>query len=185
MGYYDITVVSINDKAKTKLTSYIQEVDGKIIKQVEIGTKSLIYPIKKQKEGYFNAIVIECEAEKIKSLSDAISIDKETLRHLIIKSDAKGSTLTYGEKLQDSERQVTKEAEIVKPKKIEIKLEEKPIEEIKTKPEKKEEEKPVKKEVKISKKVYVEELKVNAEELRRSKENKKTLDEKLDEILKG
>lgn len=177
MGYYDVTVVSLDDKAKANLTSCIQEVGGKIIKQVDIGVKTFVYPIKKQKEGYFSAFVIECEEEKIKSLSDKIAVSKDTLRHLVIKSDAQGSTLSYGEKLQESVKPEYKENEAIKPKKIELKLD-KEFAEKTLEPVKPEREKSAKKEAAISKKVY-------AEELRRSQENKKTLDEKLDEILKG
>ena len=163
MGYYDITVISVSDKTKAKLVSYIQDVDGKIVKQVDIGPKTFVYPIKKQTEGCFNAIVIECEPEKISSLSDAISIDKDTLRHLIIKSDSTGSTLTYGEKLKENEAPAAKGTETIKAKMIELKPEEKAVtKEMKAK---------VIKEKKLTKKEVA--------------KNKKTLDEKLEEILKG
>lgn len=161
MGYYDITVVSLSDKAKAKIISHIQEVAGTVIKQVEIGTKTLVYPINKQKEPYLCAFVVECEEEKIRTLSDAISTDKETLRHLIIKSDSTGSTLSYGEKLKEGGRpEEAKGSEAIKPKK-----------EVGPEPVKKETAKPVKKEVKIS----------QAE----AEKNKKSLDEKLAEILQG
>lgn len=171
MGYYDITVVSLSDKAKTTIISHIQEVTGKVIKQVEIGTKTLVYPIKKQKEAYLCAFVVECDEEKIRTLGDAISADKETLRHLIIKSDSAGSTLSYGEKLKEDGRPDTKESEAVKPKIIDLKTDDKAEKEVKKEPAKKETAKPVKKVAKISK----------AE----AEKNKKSLDEKLAEILEG
>lgn len=163
MGYYDITVISVSDKAKAKFVAYIQEVAGKIVKQVDIGPKNFVYPIKKQTEGYFNALVIECEPEKIRSFSNAISIDKDTLRHLIIKSDSTGSTLTYGEKLKENEAPAARGMETVKAKVIELKPAEKPVA----------------KETKVK---VVKEKKLTKKEVA---ENKKTLDEKLEEILKG
>ncbi len=80
----------IDEKNLSNLIEKIEKkLDGKIVKKEEWGKKEISYPIKKHKEAIYFLYYIETKSENIEELKKIILIEKNVLRHLIIRHDKK------------------------------------------------------------------------------------------------
>lgn len=162
---YDITIITENDKGIAAAHKHIEDVKGSIKKQVDLGTKTFTYPIKKRLEGIYTVFMVETEPDNINALNRSLSMDNVILRHLIITSDESFSTLQnekINEMTQHEEHERPAAKPIVTP---EVQL---PAEPTATK------EKPV-----VAKKSSQQTTETEKE----TKERQKVLDQKLAEIL--
>ncbi len=80
----------LNDKEIGELSKNIEgKLKGTIVKQENWGRKELSYEIKKQKEAIYLLYFIETESENIDELKNMVLINKDVLRHLIIRHEKK------------------------------------------------------------------------------------------------
>lgn len=88
MKQYEITFLT-NDEATNSavgelLKKEIETLGGKSDSTIALGRKQLVYPIKKTKEAYFSSISFDLEPAKLNDLNKKISQEDEILRYLII-----------------------------------------------------------------------------------------------------
>lgn len=156
----------------------IESLGGKITKTDSLGQKNFVYPIKKEKSGFYTTVDFEIEPEKVLELNKKISLQEEILRYLLI--TAKAASIAKPEvkiaKLKVEVPKIEAEAIVEKVEKPEAKIEEK----IEEKPAKKTTRKPKAEKPKAEpvKKPAIEAHEENEEE------RLKALDKKLDELLK-
>lgn len=62
----------------------IIEGNGNLIHIDNWGKRRLAYPIRKRSEGYYVIYVFECEASFIAQLNQAIRVNEDILRHMIV-----------------------------------------------------------------------------------------------------
>ena len=89
---YELLVIIHPEKDSSKVISQIEKLikkfGGKVETKDEWGMRQLSYPIKKQGEGYYTLFIVELEASKVKSLGEALNIEEEVLRQMIIKAQS-------------------------------------------------------------------------------------------------
>ena len=183
----------------------------KILNESNLGQKTFVYPIKKEKSGFYTSFLFEMEAEKVQDFTRKLALEEEIMRHLIItiKPTQEMVKLSLSDMPVGKTMEIAKEIqEIVKPEQEVIVEEEKAIEipkqAIIEEPEKEiaVEEKPVKAEkvVKAKKeKVKVEKPKAEKPKTEKTEVKKpakpeiestteeerlEALDKKLEELLK-
>jgi len=132
MSLYELAYIVSGDVLEEQLKETQKEVikviaknQGKVIKEDFWGKKELAYPIKKQRFGFYNILVVDLPPENIASLDHELKLINSIIRYLIVKQE-----IVKKEKVKPSKR--IKKA--VKPKIEEkIKKEKKEIKEEKEK----------------------------------------------------
>ncbi len=72
-------------EAKAKeIESLIKNKEGVVLKQTNIGAKTLAYPIKKSASGFFGVFEFEMEPELLKEFKEAIMKDEKIMRQMIV-----------------------------------------------------------------------------------------------------
>lgn len=178
MQQYEITFLTTEEAKNPGVDSPVAEIinglSGKIISGSSLGQKQLVYKIKKMGEAYFSTIIFELPPEKITELTRKLNLKDEILRTLIV---------------------IHKKSETSLPKISEKKIEEKPFDKAQGKKEEVKEEKEVegtKTETKAKTKVKLPKItktlpakpEKSAEPEIDEEARLKTLDEKLNELLK-
>jgi small subunit ribosomal protein S6 len=89
MQKYDLTVLVQKAEISDKIEKIVTAAGGKVGRMVEMGKKQLAYPIKKLSEATFLSWTVELPAEVVQQLNRKLTIDKEVVRHLLIKMESK------------------------------------------------------------------------------------------------
>lgn len=166
MKNYEITFITREEPKDSSVKAILETFGGRILKTSSLGQKTLAYPIKKEKSGFYSTYIFEIDPEQVQALNRKLDMEEEVLRHLIV--FIKPSQEMAGMQLKDvvNEIETKPETEImVEPEKAleiepEKEIEAKPTEEIEAV-----EEKIVEKPKKVTKKaVEKAETKVEAKE---------------------
>jgi len=75
----DLPIISV------KVKNLIEEQEGKILEEKNLGEKRLAYKIKHVYQGFYSLLNFEIDSSKIKILNEKLKQSPEILRHLIIK----------------------------------------------------------------------------------------------------
>ncbi len=98
----------------------IIEGSGNLIHIDNWGKRRLAYPIRKRSEGYYVIYVFECEASFIVQLNQAIRVNEDILRHMIVlyeddleklKAPPEDATDENAEDTSDSEQDIVESEE--------------------------------------------------------------------------
>lgn len=85
---YDLTVlVKKTEGMEEKMEKLVKALGGKLGRMMEMGKKQLAYPIKKVSEAEFLNWSLELPGEGVVQLGKKLSVDREVIRHLLVKSD--------------------------------------------------------------------------------------------------
>lgn len=89
---YDLTIIlvpSVKDEAKDKFVEKIEKVmkglGGVVEKTMDMGRKQLAYKIVGKSEGVYVNLQIELPPESVIQLDKKLGVDKDILRHLLIR----------------------------------------------------------------------------------------------------
>lgn len=92
MNTYYLTVVlrsEMEEKERKALLDSISKKltasDGKVEKEDLWGVKSLAFPIKKQKQGYYAHFEIEADPKDAKGIDKTLKTEEDILRYLLIR----------------------------------------------------------------------------------------------------
>ena len=72
-------------EGKNPFEEAIKKFEGKVINRSELGRRSIGYPIKKAREGYFAAFDFELTPDKVEPLTRALRLTETILRFTIVK----------------------------------------------------------------------------------------------------
>jgi len=86
MNRYDLTVLDAKADIGAKIEKLITAADGKAGRMIEMGKKQLAYPIKKLSEAVFLSWTVELPTAAVLQLNRKLTIDKDIIRHLLVKS---------------------------------------------------------------------------------------------------
>ena len=201
MKTYEITFITKNELEKPLVKNEIENFGGKITGESKLGQKAFVYPILKEKSGFYTTYTFEMDPEKMQELNRKLTMTEEILRHLIIfiqpsreKAEAQAKMAPAAIEVKpEVALEVAPEQEIEIAPETEIVEVEEPETKVKTEAEEKVEEpkKAVKKE-KIEEAPVAEE-KPKAKKMAKTKpevepvkeeERLEALDKKLEELLK-
>ena len=114
MRYYELTYIISPESNETeieeitkKISSFIEEKEGKIAKSNKPIKIKLRYPIRKKEEGFLATLSFYCQPEKLRDFEEKLKKESSILRYLILS------------------KKPIKKIEIPKIKKVEIKKEKK------------------------------------------------------------
>ena len=92
MDKYDLTVLiksdlkgEVRDEFMKKIEKIVKAVDGVVGKVTEHGTKQLAYKIKNLSEAQYVSWVVELPKSAVVQLANKLTVDREILRHLLVK----------------------------------------------------------------------------------------------------
>ncbi len=87
MQKYDLTVL-VKDISgwEEKIEKLVKVLGGKVGRMTEMGKKQLAYPIAKQTESHFLSWTVELGGDAVVQLGKKLSVDREVLRHLLVKA---------------------------------------------------------------------------------------------------
>ncbi|MFA6492810.1 MAG: 30S ribosomal protein S6 [Patescibacteria group bacterium] len=117
MKQYEITFLTIeelkNPAVDGPTPEIIESLSGKIVSASSLGRKQLVYKVEKQSEAYFSTIVFEISEEKVAELNRKLNLKEEILRHLIVATKkSKGALPKISKKVEEElapEKQVKEE----------------------------------------------------------------------------
>ena len=84
MKTYEITFITKEEPKESSVKATLETFGGRILNISSLGQKTFVYPISKEKAGFYTTYLFEMEAEKIQDFNRKLSQDDEILRHLII-----------------------------------------------------------------------------------------------------
>lgn len=86
MQKYDLTVLVQKADIGDKIEKAVVAAGGRAGRMIEMGKKQLAYPIKKLSEAVFLSWTLELPAEVVLQLNRKLTIDKDIVRHLLVKT---------------------------------------------------------------------------------------------------
>lgn len=127
MATYELTVVLPTNKEKQSLDrvkKVLETADAKVTKTDEWGKRTLAYPIRKQTEAVYYAMVVEMDTDKTNAVNRVLENDDDILRHMIVvaRREQKVETKTEAKK----EKKAEKTEKVENAEKKEVKSEKKP-----------------------------------------------------------
>ncbi len=63
---------------------FISDLGGNVLKEEKLGKKKLAYPIKKTRNGFYDAVTFELPGEKVSELETKVRTTEGIIRHLIV-----------------------------------------------------------------------------------------------------
>lgn len=116
MQNYELTVVLPGNMPEAKQKAVLEKIkksiadsDGEVAKVDEWGKKTLAYPIKKEKEGYYYYLELSLPTERTAGINRLIVNDEQVLRHLLVVKNTKsieGAKRTKGKaKMEESDKE--------------------------------------------------------------------------------
>ena len=185
MKIYEITFITREEAKDSHVKDDIESLGGKILSVSNLGQKTFVYPIKKEKSGFYTTYIFEIEAEKLQDFNRKLALEEEIVRHLIVaisptqEITARSKTVDLEVKPETAIDEAQDKELMVEPEKaIEIKPEQEIVEVTEETPETKEEtkkeevKKPTKKIAKETKTKEVKEDKPKEEKAPVAKEEK-------------
>lgn len=204
---YEITFITKEDLKEPIVEKTIEALEGRVLSENKLGMKNFVYPIRKEKSGFYTSLVFEIDPLKVTDLNRKLLLEEEVLRFLIVSINVNKEMAEIPEtelkpeevtgKPEDTTAIIEPEQEIeVAPvteivaeepeAKAEPEAEEPKVEtKEKTKKAAKETEKPVKATKKVTEKKEKPVKKADVkEETETEEERLEALDKKLEELLK-
>ena len=89
---YIINPVLTEEQTKAivaRVQEYISEGEGEVLRNDEMGSQRLAYPIQKKRNGYYVNLFFRSPAELLTRLDRALRINDDILRHMVLRLDAK------------------------------------------------------------------------------------------------
>ncbi len=119
MKQYELTVMIHPDlemnlqPALDKISSLIESVGGKIIKETNEGKKRMAYKIAKQEFAVYYAYDLELPSDAPEKLERSLSIADEVIRHLLVSKDERKEKMAAKRKAAgiDDEKEASEEEE--------------------------------------------------------------------------
>lgn len=94
MRNYDLTVVlpggmtaAKKKSTREKIEKMLGAMKAKVGKVDDWGEIELAYPIKKSTAGIFLHFHLELNAESVKTIADKLKLEKDIIRHLLVKKE--------------------------------------------------------------------------------------------------
>lgn len=94
MNSYDVTILlkpTLSEEGRTgwtgKLEKTVKALEGKAGKITEMGKKQMAYKIQNFSEADYLNLSLELGAGQVLQLERKLAVDKEVLRHLIVKAE--------------------------------------------------------------------------------------------------
>jgi ribosomal protein S6 len=84
MKIYEITFITLEEPKDSAVKNELEAAGGKILSISSMGQKTFVYPIKKQKSGYYTTYLFEMEPEKAQAFDRKLGLGEEVLRHLTV-----------------------------------------------------------------------------------------------------
>ncbi len=88
MKTYEITFITREDPSADGKTSSVRKdieaLGGRIMSVSILGQKTFVYPIEKNKAGFYTTYIFELDGEKMQDFNRKLALEEEILRHLII-----------------------------------------------------------------------------------------------------
>ena len=86
---YELLVIIHPEKDSSKVISQIEKLlkkfGGKVETKDEWSMRQFSYPINKQNKGYYVLFIVEIEPAQIKLLNEALELEEEILRQIIVR----------------------------------------------------------------------------------------------------
>ena len=83
---YDLTVLTKDGAGvEERIEKIVKALGGVVGKITEMGKKQLAYPIAKAREAVFTSWILELPTEAVVQLEKKLIIDKNILRHLLVR----------------------------------------------------------------------------------------------------
>ena len=84
MKIYEITFITREEPKDSSVKADIEALGGRILSISNMGQKTFVYPIGKDKSGFYSTYLFEIEPEKLQDFNRKLALEEEILRHLII-----------------------------------------------------------------------------------------------------
>ncbi len=88
MNIYNLTLVlkpDLQEKEREDILEKVTKSFAKKTKEDIWGNRDLVYPIKKQKKGWYAHFTFEAEPNQIPTLDKQIKLEEDIIRYLLIK----------------------------------------------------------------------------------------------------
>jgi len=89
MNTYELTVITADkasgEKIEKTVKDWVKKVKGEVVKVDVWGEKTLAYPIKKNKIGYYTYLVLQLVSEEQPKLDKMMRLEEQLLRYLFVK----------------------------------------------------------------------------------------------------
>jgi len=100
----------------SRVTKLVGDLGGQVTKEEHLGRRRLAYPIDHAKQGYYEFVQFELDAEKMASLERSLRLDQDVIRHQVIKLTVRrpevvAAELALQEKLRSKRLAETQAAE--------------------------------------------------------------------------
>ncbi|MEI6039998.1 MAG: 30S ribosomal protein S6 [Candidatus Berkelbacteria bacterium] len=193
MKTYEITFITREEPKESSVKKDIENLNGRILSISNMGQKTFVYPIEKEKSGFYTTYIFEMEPEKLQDFSRKLGLGEEILRHLIVSLSPSEVLAKFPVDGKVAEIALTPETELmvepemaleIEPEKTieEVKIEEPVVEETIVEEKVEEPKKEAKKTVKKVEKAEVKETKVREEV--KTEKPKKAEKEKIEKPAK-
>jgi ribosomal protein S6 len=134
MKTYEITFITLEEPKDSSVKKDIETVGGKILKISSMGQKTFVYPIGKEKAGFYTTYLFEMEPEKLQDFNRKLAMEEEIIRHLIV--SMKPSEIMAENSLEEKITSLEEKPETKLMVEPEMALEIEPINAIQSEPEK-------------------------------------------------
>lgn len=84
MNTYEITFITKEDLKEPIVKKTVEALGGRILSEVKLGQKNFVYPIRKEKSGFYTSLVFEIDPLKVQDLNKKLLLEEEILRFLIV-----------------------------------------------------------------------------------------------------
>lgn len=92
LSSYEITFITKEDPTsvgESIVKKIVESFDGRIISEVKLGQKNFVYPIKKEKSGFYTSFVFKIDPSKVQDINRKLLLEEEILRFLIVAINVK------------------------------------------------------------------------------------------------
>lgn len=94
MAFYELTYVlrpdvptQHVDATTTKVSDVVKKVKGKVVKTEQWGLRTLAYPIKKHKKGYYTMLGLSMPGEGLAEVENMLKLSEDIIRFMTVKVD--------------------------------------------------------------------------------------------------
>jgi len=74
-------------RGKDAVRSQLEKLDAKIVKEEDMGQRTLAYPIQNENQGHYFYFVAEMEPEKAHEAPKAVELLEELLRFMVVRQE--------------------------------------------------------------------------------------------------
>lgn len=81
---YEVSFLAKSENGAAIMVKHLTSLDAEIVNEGNLNKMKLAYPIKKQESAYFGCILCSIPRDAVSKVHDAVRLDKEILRVLIL-----------------------------------------------------------------------------------------------------